>query len=200
MRHFESVEVTSRAEWRAWLDANYTRSESIWLVTYKKHCEQSVPYDAIVEEALCFGWIDSTGRRIDADRTALLLSPRRSGSIWSKLNKERIERLIADGRMAAPGRAAIEAAQADGSWTLYDECEALIVPPDLTAALAAVADATEKWHAFSPSSRKGILWWIKSARTPATRAKRLAETARLAGLGLRAQFPEARSAGKPDRS
>lgn len=193
MKAFEHVTITRRAEWRAWLAANHTRTESIWLVTFKKRCgERHVPYDDVVEEALCFGWIDSHIRRVDDERSKLLISPRRPRSPWSRLNKQRVERLSAAGLITPAGWAPIEAAKVDGSWTVYDEVEELIVPPDLAAALEAVPDATARWAAFSPSSRKGILWWIKSAKRAPTRDRRIAETARLAGLGLRANFPEAK--------
>ena len=193
MRAFEHVEVTARAQWRAWLAEHHRQSDSIWLVTYKKHCgDRYLDYDSTVEEALCFGWIDSHVRRVDDDRKKLLFSPRRRGSIWSALNKRRVARLEADGLMTPPGRAVIAAAQADGSWTLYDDCEALIEPPDLQTALDGSIDARVAWNGFSPSSKKGILWWIKSAKRAPTRNRRIAETARLAALGLRANYPEAR--------
>lgn len=192
MRAFEHVEVTRMEDWRAWLAAHHTQTDAIWLVTYKKHCpDRYLAYHDLVDEAICQGWIDSLQRRVDADRRKQLYSPRRRGSIWSKLNKDRVERLTAEGRMQPAGQAAIDAARADGSWTLYDECEALIVPPDLGAALDA-AGSMAQWAAFAPSSRKAILWWIKSAGRAATREKRIAETARLAALNLRANHPEAK--------
>lgn len=193
MHAFEHIEITDRAALRAWLEAHHRQSESVWLVTYKKHCgDRFLPYDDVIDELLCFGWIDSHVRKVDADRKKLLISPRRPGSIWSRLNKTRVERLDADGRMTDAGRAKIEAAKADGSWTLYDECEARVVPPDLAAAFAAVPGSADRWDGFGAAAQKGILWWIKSAKTAATRQKRIAETARLAGLGLRANHPEAK--------
>lgn len=108
------------------------------------------------------------------------------------VNKARLERLAAAGLMAPPGLAKLAAARADGSWDVYEAAESLEEPAELRDALAAVAGAGAAWAAFAPSSRKGILWWIAAARTPATRAKRVAETARLAAIGLRANFPESR--------
>jgi uncharacterized protein YdeI (YjbR/CyaY-like superfamily) len=193
MKEFEQVQVESRLELRRWLQDNHTRSESIWLVTYKKHVpEKYVTYDDIVEEALCFGWIDAVTRKLDGDRSMLLLSPRRPGSGWSGLNKRRIEKLLAAGLIMPPGLAAIERAKEDGSWTLYDEIEALVIPADLAAALAQNELAAANFYAFSDSSKKGILWWIKSAKTAATRTKRIADTVRLAVYNLRAPFPEGR--------
>jgi uncharacterized protein YdeI (YjbR/CyaY-like superfamily) len=115
---YERVEIASRAAWRRWLSKNHARSESIWLVTFKKHTgARHVPYGDVVEVALCFGWIDSVPRKLDEDRSMVLLSPRKPGSPWSKLNKERVERLIAAGLMTAMGLAKVESAKADGSWT-----------------------------------------------------------------------------------
>lgn len=183
----ERVEVTSRAELRAWLEAHHGRSESIWLVSYKKAAgERYIPYDAIVEEALCFGWVDSLPRKLDALRSMLLLSPRKPGSAWSAINKARVERLAAAGLIAPSGLAKIEAAKADGSWTRLDGVERLEVPADLASALAALPPAADNFAAFPPSTRRGILEWILQAKRPETRAKRIDETARLAAKNVRA--------------
>lgn len=184
---YPQIEVTSRAEWRAWLEAHYSRAEGIWLVTYKQHCgERYVPYDAIVEEALCFGWIDSLPRKLDRDRTQLYISPRRPGSPWSRLNQQRVQRLIKQGQMTAAGQDKIDQAQKDGSWSIYDEVEDLIIPPDLAAALQANEPAQGYFQAFSNSAKKGILWWIKSAKRPATREQRIEKTVRLAAENIKA--------------
>lgn len=186
-KDFLRVQVEGRAEWRAWLTANHTRADSIWLVTFKKAAgKRYLPYDNIVEEALCFGWIDSLGRTLDQERTMLLLSPRKAGSGWSKVNKERIERLIAQDMMAAPGLAKIERAKADGSWWRLDQVEALIIPDDLARALASYEGATANFEAFPRSAKRGILEWIMQAKRLETRAKRIQETARLAAANRRA--------------
>lgn len=187
----EQVQVESRADWRRWLAANHDRPTGIWLVTFKKHCgDRYVAYNDVVEEALCFGWIDSLPRRLDDDRTMLWLAPRQPGSGWSKLNKDRVERLIAAGQMAASGLAAIAAAQADGSWQALDGVEALEIPPDLATALAAYGAAAANFDAFPRSAKRGILEWIANAKRPATRARRIEETARLAQDNIRAnQWP-----------
>ncbi|MEJ1937473.1 YdeI/OmpD-associated family protein, partial [Nostoc sp. NIES-2111] len=169
---YERVQVESRAEWRAWLAANHGRTESIWLVTFKKGSGRgTVPYDDVVEEALAFGWVDSLPRSLDEQRTMLLLSPRRSGSNWSRINKERVARLLAAGLMHPAGLAKVEAAKADGTWTALDEVETLAIPADLAQALAAAPPAAERFAAFSSSSRRGILEWLSNARTQATRQK-----------------------------
>jgi uncharacterized protein YdeI (YjbR/CyaY-like superfamily) len=178
---YARVEVTERSQWRRWLSRNHERAEGIWLVTYKKHCgDRYLPYDAVVEEALCFGWIDSLPRRLDADRTMLLLTPRRPGSPWSRLNKQRVAALEDAGRIAPSGRTKIEAAREDGSWTVLDEVEDLVVPDDLASALDGETGARSGYEALSPSVKKGILWWIKSAKRPTTRADRIARTVRAA--------------------
>ncbi len=192
---FERVEIRTREQWRAWLTANHGRTESIWLVTFRRGSgEPSLPYDDIVEEALCFGWIDGRAGKLDDRRRMLLLSPRRRGSGWSKLNKERIERLAAAGLITPAGLAKIEAAKADGSWSLLDEVDALIVPPDLEAAFAsAEPQARAAWDGFSKSSRRAILDWLRQARRPETRARRIEETVAMAARGLRANFPADRA-------
>ncbi len=183
----ERVEVTSRAQWRAWLKKHHLRTEGIWLVTWKKATpSKHLPYAAIVEEALCFGWIDSLPRKLDEERTMLYISPRKQKSVWSKLNKERIVGLEAAGLMTEAGRAKIEAAKKDGTWTTLDEVEAMEMPYDLATALARNNKARKHFEAFPPGSRKIILQWVGSARTAATRARRITETVTLAAGNIRA--------------
>ncbi|MGG5817714.1 YdeI/OmpD-associated family protein [Falsiroseomonas sp. HW251] len=180
------IAVGGRAALRAWLAANHASSGSIWLVTWRKPDPRHLPYDAIVEEALCWGWVDSLPRRLDESRTMLRLSPRRRGSAWSALNKARIERLEAAGLMAPPGLAAVARAKADGSWSKLDAVETLAEPADLVAALARHPPAAAHWAAFPRSARRGILEWIEQARTPVTRVKRVEETATEAQANRRA--------------
>jgi uncharacterized protein YdeI (YjbR/CyaY-like superfamily) len=169
--------ATSRAEWRAWLGGNHVSAPGVWVVTYKKGSgKPHLPYAEIVEEALCFGWIDSKGNKVDDERTKLLVTPRKPGSGWSRPNKERIERLLASGLMTPAGLAKIEAARADGSWSALDDIEAMIVPPDLDAALRANPVALAGWERFAPSVKKQLLGWVTFAKRPETRAKRIAET------------------------
>lgn len=183
------VAVDSRAALRAWLAANHGSPGSIWLVTWRKGDPRHLPYDAIVEEALAFGWVDSLPRALDAARTMLRLSPRKPGSAWSALNKARIARLEAAGLMAPSGLAAVARAQADGSWSKLDAVETLAEPAELVAALARHPPAATHWAAFPRSARRGILEWIVQARTPATRARRIEQTAAEASLNRRANTP-----------
>jgi uncharacterized protein YdeI (YjbR/CyaY-like superfamily) len=159
----------------------------VWLVSYKKASgKPSLGYDVVVEEALCFGWVDSKPNKLDEHRTMLWFSPRKPKSAWSRPNKERVARLMALGLMHASGLAKIKAAQADGSWTALDEVEQLVVPADLQEELARYADATAHFTAFPRSAKRGILEWISQAKKPDTRAKRVQETARLAQDNVRA--------------
>jgi len=182
------VEVESRAAWRRWLSANHARAQGIWLVTYKKTADprRYLSYDDIVDEALCFGWVDSLPRSLDAERSMRLVAPRKPKSGWSRVNKARVERLMADGKMTPAGLRAIERAKADGSWAKLDAVEALVVPRDLAAALGQNAKARAFFDEFPRSSKRIILEWIAGARTPETRAKRVEETARLAAKNQRA--------------
>jgi uncharacterized protein YdeI (YjbR/CyaY-like superfamily) len=182
----ERVEVRSRSELRAWLMANHGQSASIWLVTYKKPSPWHVPYGNIVDEVLCFGWIDSQPRLLDDARSMLRLSPRKPKSGWSKVNKDRIERLVAEGLMAAPGLARIEEARRNGTWTLVDAATADTIPPDLATAFARHPGAEQNFMGFPPSTRRATLEWITLARRPETRAARIEQTASLAAKGERA--------------
>ena len=175
-------------EWRAWLAEHHQdRPEGVWLVMWRAGSGgPRIPYDELVEQALCFGWIDSTGRALDAGRTMVWFTPRKARSGWSRLNKQRIERLGAAGEMAPAGLALVEAAKADGSWTLLDAVEDLTVPPDLEAAFAAAPPAGANWDAFPRSAKRAMLLWIVQARRPATRAARVAEVAGRAAVGERA--------------
>ncbi len=186
-KDFPRVQIESRAEWRAWLDANHESAESIWLVTFKKASGKPyVSYDAVVEEAICFGWIDSLRRKLDDERSMLLLSPRRPGSAWSKVNKDRVERMNAAGKMHPAGLQKIEQSKTDGSWTFLDDVEALVVPDDLVVALAEYDNAEENFAGFPRSVKRGILEWIKQAKRAETRSKRVRETAELASKNVRA--------------
>ena len=157
----------------------------MWLVTYKKHHPDYLSYDAIVEEALCFGWIDSTARALDTDRSKLYFRQRKPGSNWSGLNKRRVEALEEAGLMTDAGRAPIERAKQDGTWTILDDVEALVIPPDLLALFDANPEAKASFEAYPRSAKMGFLWWIKSAKTEATRAKRLDGTLRAAEQNAR---------------
>lgn len=153
-----STHPATREEWRAWLEENHARGEGVWMVSYKKAARRPrVEYDEAVEEALCFGWIDSKPNKLDDERSMLWFAPRKAGTGWSRINKERVERLMAAGRMAPAGLEKVEAAKRDGSWSALDAVEALEVPDDLAAALAGYPDARTHFDAFPRSAKRGIL-------------------------------------------
>ncbi len=182
----EWFQPADRADWRRWLAAHHTTSEGVWVVTWRKAAPHpSLDYEDIVEEALAYGWIDSKGGRVDDERTRLLLTPRRAGSGWSRPNKQRIARLEAAGLMAPAGAALIEAAKADGSWTLLDDVEDLVVPVDLAAALEQHPGARAAWDALPRSPRRSVLEQLATAKRPETRAKRAAQAAERVARGER---------------
>ena len=181
------VEADDRETWHAWLAANHATTAGVWLVTWRpKSGRVGLDYEAAIEEALCFGWVDSTGGRVDDERGKLYFAPRKPRSGWAATNKARIERLIAEGRMAPAGLAAIERAKANGSWEVLDSVERLEVPDDLAAALAAQPPAAANFEAFPPSARKMLLGWVAQARRPETRATRISKVAAAAARNERA--------------
>lgn len=168
------VPVETADDLDRWLDANHATASGCWVVTWKRHTGRPRPTsDDLVRTALRHGWIDSVPRRLDDERTMLRISPRRSGSGWSGVNKRRIAELEAEGRMTPWGSTVVEAARADGSWTLLDAVTALIVPDDLGAALAEEG-LREAWDGLAPSVRRGALEQLLTAKRPATRARRIA--------------------------
>ena len=192
--HYEQIEIRTEAELRDWLAANYQRDRGVWLIHHKKHTPHYVSWSAIVDECLCFGWVDGLVRAVDEDRVMHIISPRRAGSVWSRINKAKVDSLEREGRMTDAGRAVIERAQADGSWTLYDAVEALVVPADLAKALGKGSRA--KWDAFSDSSKKPILWWIQSAKRDATREGRDPRAAHRAHRGDGGARPPSEPSGR----
>ena len=173
-----------------WLAANHTRPTGIWVVMDRRGTNPTqVDYESAVEEALCFGWIDSKVVKLDTKRTLQWFSPRRPGGTWARTNKARVERLTAAGLMTPAGLAVIEDAKRTGAWTILDDVENLVVPDDLAAAFAAAPPAQANWDAFSRSAKMFILYWIIQAKRPETRAARVAETARRAALNEKANEP-----------
>ena len=190
---YEAVEVTSRDAWRRWLQSHHGSSRGVWVTTYKKAAgERYVPYDEIVEEALAFGWIDSRRRRVDEQRSQLLVTPRKPRSGWSRINKERVERLEAAGLMTEAGRRAIAVAKENGAWSALDDIENLVEPDDLREELDADPKARRHWDAFPRSAKRAILDWIAAAKRDETRRRRVSETARLAAQNVRANEPAQR--------
>jgi uncharacterized protein YdeI (YjbR/CyaY-like superfamily) len=177
---FEHVEVTSVEELRAWLVANHAQREGIWLVTFKKHVSgKYLSVSDMLDEMLCFGWIDGLRRKLDKQRTMQLFSPRRHQH-WAQTYKIRADRLIAERRMMPAGLGPILAVKKFGLWDQIDDVDALIMPPDLEKALQEHSQALDNFMIFSPSSRRNVLRWINAAKTAVTRHKRIEQTAVLA--------------------
>ncbi len=181
------IHADDRATWRAWLEANHATATGAWLVTWRPGSghEPRLDYEGAIEEALCFGWVDSTGGHVDAERGRLYFAPRKARSVWAASNKARIERLIADGRMTPAGLAVIERAKANGSWTILDGSERLEVPDDLAVALESQPPAAANFAAFPPSARKMMIAWVAMAQRPETRARRVAAIAEAAARNER---------------
>lgn len=181
----ERIEPGSAKEWGEWLRTHHATVRGVWLVNRRRAAERALGYEESVLEALRFGWVDSTQKTLDEQRSMMWFAPRRPDSLWTRPNKERIARLSAEGRLEPAGLAAVERAQANGNWTLLDPVEDLAVPGDLAAALDALPGAREHWDAFPPSAQKAALTWIVTAKRPATRAARVAEIAQRSARGTR---------------
>lgn len=176
----------SRQEWRQWLADNHRSKQSVWLVYYRKKSDKpTVAYQEAVEEALCFGWIDSTKKTIDEERFMQLFSRRKPTSIWSRINKDSVKRLIDQGLMTEAGLASVEKAKKNGYWKILDDVEDLKVPGDLEEALNNIKGAMEFFLGLSRSDRKAILVWLVLARKTETRQRRISEIVELAGQKLK---------------
>jgi uncharacterized protein YdeI (YjbR/CyaY-like superfamily) len=181
------VHLESAAQWREWLEEHHRDSSGVFLVSWRRGTGRpAISYDDMVEQALCFGWIDSRAAQLDDRRTMLWFTPRRRGGGWSSSNKERVGRLVAQGLMRPAGLAAVDAAHADGSWDALTTVEAGEAPEDLVAAFAKFPGSAEQFAAFSPSARKALISWILIAKTPGTRDRRITETASKAARGEKA--------------
>jgi uncharacterized protein YdeI (YjbR/CyaY-like superfamily) len=174
MGELPRVQPQSRNAWRAWLKKNHASSTGVWLVYAKRHTGiPSLTYNDAVEEALCFGWIDSKINPIDDAFYMQVFTPRKLKSAWSALNKARIERLLAAGLMTPAGLVVIKAATKSGTWDAWTHVEELIIPPDLEKAIKANPDASRNWASYSASRRKGVLYRLASAKRTDTRARYL---------------------------
>ncbi|MBO9674502.1 MAG: YdeI/OmpD-associated family protein [Sphingobacteriaceae bacterium] len=171
----------SRKDWREWLLKHHDTKQSVWLICYKtKANKPTISWSDAVEEALCFGWIDSVRKTIDEESFIQFFSRRKTNSGWSKINKAKVEQLAALGLMAPAGIACIERAKTNGSWTILDEVEELSIPADLTAAFEITKGSEAFFNGLSKSIRKAMLQWITLAKRPETRQKRIAELVELA--------------------
>lgn len=179
--------AASPEAFRLWLEAHHQTATAVWLIIYRKGSgTPSITYDQAVDEALCFGWIDSKPNKRDEQSFYQYFSPRKPKSNWSGVNKANVARLTAEGRMAPAGLAMVELAKQTGTWEALNAVESLEIAQDLADAFEAMPGSLRNWEGFSRSSRRGILEWINSAKTAATRQKRINETVRLAALNEKA--------------
>ncbi len=177
---------TSQADWRKWLEQNHLKVTAVWLVYYKKKSGiTTLNWSEAVDEAICFGWIDSTAKPIDDKTYKQLFTKRNSKSAWSKINKDKVTRLIEAKLIAPAGIQAIEIAKQNGSWTALDEVEALIIPDDLKFQFQQKPEAKKYFLSLSNSNKKFILYWVSSAKRPETRLKRINEIIAFTEKGLK---------------
>ncbi|MGB0896673.1 MAG: YdeI/OmpD-associated family protein [Flavobacteriaceae bacterium] len=184
----EELYFKSAEDWRSWLLKNHTISGGVYLILYKVNSNKpSMRWEEAVRVALCFGWIDSTVKRLDDERRRQLFTPRKPKSAWSKLNKTHIQELIANGKMHESGFLKIQTAKEDGSWTALDTVEDLIIPEDLQIEFDKHPLAFKNYNQFSKSYKKGYLYWLYSGKKQATRTKRITEIIRLCELNIKAR-------------
>lgn len=166
------------SDWRKWLEQNHISKQSVWLVFYnKKAKKKSITWSESVDQALCFGWIDSKKIKIDDEQSHQFFSRRKPQSTWSRINKEKIDRLTEAGLMTEAGLKSVALAKQNGSWNILDEVEELSIPKDLALALKRHKGANEYFQTLSKSNKKILLSWIVLAKRPETRAKRIQEIA-----------------------
>lgn len=172
----------NRQDWRRWLQRNHIKEDAVWLLYHKKtSAAQNLVWAEAVEEALCFGWIDSKRQAVDALTFRQFFGKRKPSSTWSTINKARVANLIEKGLVAPAGLEAIELAKQNGSWTILDEVEKQTIPPDLEKVLKRVKNASKNFAALSKSNRRILLQWLVMAKRPETRQKRISEIASAVG-------------------
>lgn len=177
-RDAKSFCPATKQDWRNWLEQNHHTEDGVWLIVYKKSSKTpNLDWSESVDEALCFGWIDSVKQSVDKDRYKQYFCKRKPNSTWSKINKDKIEVLQAEGLMTEAGLKTIEIAKQNGSWTMLDSVEALIVPQDLENELLKYPNAMENYQGFSKSTQKSLLYWVISAKRSETRIKRITDIA-----------------------
>lgn len=179
MKQDKTLYVTNRDDWRQWLKKNHGSQREVWLIYYKKHTGRpTIPYEDSVEEALCYGWIDSILKRIDDQKFVRKFTPRNDRSIWSELNKKRTKKMIEQGRMTKAGLAKFKQAgkQKDKETKDRPAGKRLVIPPDLKKALSTNRKALENFNNFAPGYRRLYIAWITDAKRPETREKRIKQT------------------------
>jgi len=176
----------NKKDWRKWLELNHIKKEGVWLILYKKKSPNyNLSWSESVDEALCSGWIDSVKKTIDNEKYKQYFSKRKAKSNWSKVNKDKVKTLIEQGLMKEEGYKSIEIAKENGSWTILDEVEALVIPDDLKEEFANYKGSLEYFDSLSKSVKKILLHWVVSAKRTETREKRIIEIAESAGKNLK---------------
>lgn len=174
MKYTEELYLKNKEDWRKWLEINHIKKNAVWLIFYKQHSSKfNLSWSDSVDEALCFGWIDSTKKTIDKERFKQYFSKRKPKSNWSKVNKIKIKNLIEKGLMQEAGFKSIKIAKENGSWTFLDSIENLEIPEDLAKELKNKKEAFKNFHNFSKSTKKSLLYWVASAKKEDTRQKRI---------------------------
>lgn len=177
---------THPQQWRAWLQENHMTEKSVWVIFYKnKTNTPTITWSDAVDEALCFGWIDGIVKPVDEERFMRFFTKRKPNSVWSAINKEKLQKLIAEGKITKAGLDSIETAKQNGSWAALDDVDALIIPADLERALQTRPHAKDHFLNWSKSDKKYVLYWVLQARRPETRQKRIAEIVALAEQNLK---------------
>jgi uncharacterized protein YdeI (YjbR/CyaY-like superfamily) len=183
----KTFHANTRKEWRRWLEKNHQSEKSVWLIIYHKDSEtKSVYYEEAVEEAICFGWIDSIAHKRDEESKYQFFAQRKPKSNWSKANRERAEKMMRQGLMTTAGQKLIDQAKKTGAWEALVDVQNSVIPNDLQQRLNKNKTALKNFLAFPPSSKRIILEWILNAKKDETRQKRIAETVRLAAEGIKA--------------
>jgi uncharacterized protein YdeI (YjbR/CyaY-like superfamily) len=185
MNMSKTLHVTNREDWRAWLKENHDKEQEVWLIFYKKHTGKPViPYDDAVEEALCFGWIDSIIKRMDDEKFSRKFTPRKADSKWSELNKKRVKKMIQQGRMTEAGVVLINAAKKSGKWEeVISQPKELNIPPGIKDAISANKKAWENFNQLAPSHQRQYIGWITTAKKEETRQRRLKEALEILAQG-----------------
>lgn len=186
MKDVEEYSPYDKKDWRKWLELNHKKKDAVWLIFYKKKSpNHNLDWSESVDEALCFGWIDSTKRAIDSEKYKQYFSKRKAKSNWSRINKDKVKTLIAQGLMEEEGYKSIEIAKENGSWTILDEIEALKVPEDLKEKFSSYKGSLEYFDSLSKSVKKILLHWVVSAKRKETRQKRILEIVENASNNLK---------------
>jgi uncharacterized protein YdeI (YjbR/CyaY-like superfamily) len=188
-RGVNAIEARSAAAWRKWLERNHDKETSVWLIIYKKESgHASVYYPEAVDEALCFGWVDSKINKRDDHSYYQYFAKRNPKSNWSNVNKKKVETLLDAGKMAPSGLTMINLAKKTGTWNALDQVEALVIPPDMMSLFSENKTALTNWEKFPRSAKRGILEWIMNAKQAETRKKRIREAVDKAGQNIKVLF------------